>query len=130
MLASNWDILRRFERPSNTGGFERDDPHVGIGMVGAPDRGEVVRLAVRISPTGFIAGARFKAFGGPATIAAASLACELMQGRSTAEAAALSGSELGQRLRFEPSEMRAASLAQAAIHAAIADFRARNQELQ
>jgi nitrogen fixation NifU-like protein len=126
MLISDLDIVSRFDRPANVGSFDRDDPRIGVGMVGSPDRGEVIRLAVKFSSAGVIIDARFKAFGGPATIAAASLVCDRLRGRTAAEAMGFTGRELGRLLRFELNQMRIASLAEDAIHASIEDYRSRN----
>lgn len=128
-MKSPSSIFSLFERPANVGSFDREDLRVGIGMVGSPERGEIIRLAVQFSPEGLIAGARFKAFGGPSTIAVASLACDLLPGKTAAEASRISGSELGGILRFEPSQMCAASLAVEAILASLEDVRARASEL-
>ena len=81
----------------------------------------MVTLQLRIAGAGrLITATRFKAFGCSGTIALASLATERLTGLSVEEAAALSGSALGQELSLPPEKRHCEALIEAAIRSALA----------
>lgn len=49
-MSYNDKVLDHYENPRNVGTLDKDDPHVGTGLVGAPACGDVMRLQVRIDP--------------------------------------------------------------------------------
>jgi nitrogen fixation NifU-like protein len=122
MLYSD-QVIDYFERPRNAGAFAKDERGIGCGLVGAPARGEVIRLQIKVGGAGLIEDTRFKALGGATTIAAASLASEWIKGRTLAEAVEITGPMIACRLALAPVQIRSAALAEDAINAAIADYR-------
>jgi nitrogen fixation protein NifU and related proteins len=116
-------VIDHFERPRNAGAFAKDESGIGFGLVGAPARGEVIRLQIKVGGRGLIEDTRFKAFGGATTIAAASLVSEWIKGRTLAEAVEITNTEIACRLALAPVQIRSAALAEDAINAAIADYR-------
>lgn len=116
-------VIDHFERPRNAGSFARGESGVGCGLVGAPARGEVIRLQIKMGSAGLIDDACFKAFGSATTIAAASLVSELAKGKTLAEAAEITNTIIACHLALAPLQMRSATLAEDAIKAAMADYR-------
>jgi nitrogen fixation NifU-like protein len=62
-MAYSNKVIDHYENPRNVGSFEKDDPTVGTGMVGAPACGDVMKLQVEVDETGKIIDAKFKTFG-------------------------------------------------------------------
>ena len=54
-MAYSDKVLDHYYNPRNVGSFDRADPLVGTGVVGAPECGDVMKLQIRINPlTGLI----------------------------------------------------------------------------
>ena len=75
-MAYSDKVLDHYENPRNVGAFEKDDPSVGTGMVGAPACGDVMRLQIKVNDSGIIEDARFKTYGCGSAIASSSLLTE------------------------------------------------------
>ncbi len=121
MLYSD-QVIDYFERPPNAGSFAKDESGIGCGLVGAPARGEVIRLQIKVGGAGLIEDTRFKAFGGATTIAAASLASEWIKGKTLVGAVEITNTKIACRLALAPVQIRSAVLAEDAINAAIVDY--------
>ncbi|CAI0427689.1 unnamed protein product [Linum tenue] len=68
-------VIDHFNNPRNVGSFDKNDPAVGTGLVGAPAYGDVMKLQIRVDEkTGEIVDARFKTFGCGSAIASSSVA--------------------------------------------------------
>ena len=61
-MAYSDKVLDHYENPRNVGTLDKDDPHVGTGMVGAPACGDVMKLQIKVSDDGVIEDAKFKTF--------------------------------------------------------------------
>ena len=86
-MAYSDKVLDHYNHPRNVGSLDKNDPHVGTGMVGAPECGDVMKLQVKVNPeTGIIEDARFKTFGCGSAIASSSLATEWLRGKTVDEA--------------------------------------------
>lgn len=117
-------LVERYRDPRYVGSLPKDDPHVGTGMAGSPERGDMTRIQIRVDPArGLVGDARFKAFGCGAAIACASLAAEWVHGRSLDEALAIRAVELGRALDLPADKRHCATLALEAVAAAVADYR-------
>lgn len=116
-------VIDHFENPRNAGSFAKDDAGVATGMVGAPARGEVMKLQIRVDAQGTIAEARFKAYGSAAAIACASLATDWVKGKTLAEAEAIRNAAIAEELALPPVKIHCAILAEDAIKAAVAAYR-------
>ncbi|CAI0449190.1 unnamed protein product [Linum tenue] len=69
------NVIDHFNNPRNVGSFDKNDPAVGTGLVGAPACGDVMKLQIRVDEkTGEIVDARFKTFGCGSAIASSSVA--------------------------------------------------------
>ena len=71
-MAYSEKVIDHYENPRNVGSFEKDDPSVGSGMVGAPACGDVMKLQIKVSPEGIIEDAKFKTYGCGSAIASSS----------------------------------------------------------
>ena len=56
-------VIDHYENPRNVGTFDKSDPTVGTGMVGAPACGDVMRLQIKVDESGVIRDACFKTYG-------------------------------------------------------------------
>lgn len=45
------NVVDHYERPRNVGSFEKSDPNVGTGLVGAPACGDVMKLQIKVRCT-------------------------------------------------------------------------------
>ena len=61
-MAYSDKVLDHYENPRNVGSFQKDDPDVGTGMVGAPACGDVMKLQIKVE-NGIITDAKFKTYG-------------------------------------------------------------------
>ncbi len=62
-MAYSNQVIDHYENPRNVGSFEKDDPTIGTGMVGAPACGDVMKLQIKVGEDGIITDARFKTYG-------------------------------------------------------------------
>ena len=44
-------VVDHFEKPRNVGSFDKNDPNVGTGLVGAPACGDVMKLQIKVRST-------------------------------------------------------------------------------
>jgi len=125
-MAYNEKVIDHFENPRNVGSFDADADDVGTGMVGAPACGDVMRLQIRVNSEGIIEDAKFKTYGCGSAIASSSLVTEWVRGRTLDEALAIKNSAIAEELALPPVKIHCSILAEDAIKAAVADFRARH----
>ncbi|CDE52161.1 MAG: Fe-S cluster assembly scaffold IscU [Sutterella sp.] len=119
-------VIDHYEHPRNVGTLDSDANDVGTGMVGAPACGDVMRLQIKVDDkTGIIEDAKFKTYGCGSAIASSSLVTEWVKGKTLDEAAALKNSEIAEELALPPVKIHCSILAEDAVKAAIADYRAK-----
>ena len=119
-------VIAHYEHPRNVGTLDSDANDVGTGMVGAPACGDVMRLQIKVDDkTGIIEDAKFKTYGCGSAIASSSLVTEWVKGKTLDEAAALKNSEIAEELALPPVKIHCSILAEDAVKAAIADYRAK-----
>ncbi|HFC9210075.1 TPA: Fe-S cluster assembly scaffold IscU [Vibrio cholerae] len=126
-MAYSEKVIDHYETPRNVGSFDKEDPSVGSGMVGAPACGDVMRLQIKVSPEGIIEDAKFKTYGCGSAIASSSLVTEWVKGKSIDEAAAIKNSEIAEELELPPVKIHCSILAEDAIKAAVADYKKKHQ---
>ncbi len=123
-MAYSERVVDHYENPRNAGSFDKGDPSVGTGMVGAPTAGGVMKLQIKVDPaTGVIEDARFKTHGCGSAIASSSLVAEWVKGKTLDEAAALKSSWIAEELALPPVKIHCSILAEDAIKAAVEDYR-------
>ena len=116
-----WD---HFDHPRHAGALDERSNRVGTGLVSNPFQGDVIKLQIEVTQ-GVIAAARFKAHGGVATLAAASLVTEWLVDKSLAEATAIDHRAIATALDLPAAAFPAAVLAESALQAALADYAAK-----
>ena len=125
-MAYSDKVIDHYENPRNVGTLDKSDESVGTGLVGAPACGDVMRLQLRINPeTDVIEDAKFKTFGCGSAIASSSLATEWLRGKTVDEALAIKNTDIVNELALPPVKIHCSVLAEDAIKAAIADYRAK-----
>jgi Fe-S cluster assembly scaffold IscU len=115
-------VLDHYEKPRNVGSFNKSDPDVGTGLVGAPACGDVMKLQIKVNDDGTISKAVFKTFGCGAAIASSSYATEMLEGMKVEEAMNIKNTDIAQHLRLPPVKLHCSMLAEDAIKAAITDY--------
>jgi len=122
-MAYSSKVIDHYENPRNVGSFDKSDPSVGTGMVGAPACGDVMKLQIKVNEQGIIEDARFKTYGCGSAIASSSLATEWMKGKTLEEAEKIRNTQIAEELALPPVKIHCSILAEDAIKAAIADYR-------
>ncbi|WP_455206683.1 Fe-S cluster assembly scaffold IscU [Kaarinaea lacus] len=121
-MAYSDKVLDHYENPRNVGSFEKDDPSVGTGMVGAPACGDVMRLQIKVNDNGIIEDARFKTYGCGSAIASSSLLTEWVKGKTLDEAQEIKNTQIAEELALPPVKVHCSVLAEDAIKAAIQNY--------
>ena len=126
-MAYSDKVIDHYENPRNVGSFSKDDPEVGTGMVGAPACGDVMKLQIKVDDaTGIITDAKFKTYGCGSAIASSSLVTEWLKGKTLDQAGTIKNSEIAEELALPPVKIHCSILAEDAIKAAVADYRAKH----
>jgi len=118
-------VIDHYNNPRNVGSLDKAADDVGTGLVGAPACGDVMKLQIRVSADGIIRDAKFKTFGCGSAIASSSLITEWVKGKTLDQAEAIKNTEIAQHLTLSPVKIHCSVLAEDAIKAAIADYRAK-----
>ena len=126
-MAYSDKVIDHYENPRNVGSFEKDDPTVGTGMVGAPACGDVMKLQIKVDEDGIIRDARFKTYGCGSAIASSSLVTEWVKGMHIDDAVNLKNSEIAEELALPPVKIHCSILAEDAIKAAVKDYKEKNE---
>jgi nitrogen fixation NifU-like protein len=125
-MAYSEKVIDHYENPRNVGSFEKDDPTVGTGMVGAPACGDVMKLQIKVDEDGIITDAKFKTYGCGSAIASSSLVTEWVKGMHINDAINLKNSQIAEELALPPVKIHCSILAEDAIKAAVNDYRNRH----
>lgn len=121
-----WDdyteqVMDHYENPRNVGIVENAN---GIGIVGNPACGDVMKLTIRVE-NNVIVDAKFKTFGCGAAIATSSMVTEMVKGKPLDKALEISNKTVIEALGGLPRVKRHCSvLAENALKAAIKDYKA------
>ena len=121
-------IIEHYERPRNVGNFGtqaevKNRKDIGVGLVGAPECGDVMQLQIKVNQQGVIEDAKFKCFGCGSAIASSSLATEWLKGKSLDEGLAIKNTQIVEELNLPPVKIHCSVLAEDAIKAAIEDYK-------
>jgi len=122
-MAYSDKVIDHFNNPRNVGSLDKNSAHVGTGIVGAPECGDVMKLQIEVDDDGKIVDAKFKTFGCGSAIAASSLATEWLKGRHVDEATTLKNSDIANELALPPVKIHCSVLAEDAVKAAIEDWK-------
>ena len=128
-MAYSEKVIDHYENPRNVGSFDKSDPMVGTGMVGAPACGDVMKLQIKVDyDTGIITDAKFKTYGCGSAIASSSLVTEWLKGKTLDEAGTIKNSSIAEELALPPVKIHCSILAEDAIKAAVNDYRNRHSK--
>ncbi|KAJ8753507.1 hypothetical protein K2173_022748 [Erythroxylum novogranatense] len=120
-------VIDHFNNPRNVGSFDKNDPTVGTGLVGAPACGDVMKLQIKVDEkTGEIVDARFKTFGCGSAIASSSVASEWVKGKQMEEVLTIKNTQIAKHLSLPPVKLHCSMLAEDAIKAAVKDYQAKH----
>ena len=126
-MAYSEKVIEHYENPRNVGSFDKDDPNVGTGLVGAPACGDVMKLQLKINDAGVIEDAKFKTFGCGSAIASSSLATEWVKGKTIDQAMEIKNTQIVEELSLPPVKIHCSVLAEDAIKSAIADYKKKKE---
>jgi NifU-like protein involved in Fe-S cluster formation len=114
-------IQDAIQNPKNIGEMQNAD---SVGTVGSPDCGDMLRMWVKFKDDGgrkVIDRATFQTFGCETAIAVASVATELIAGKTIEEALSMSGADLSAPLgALPPMKIHCAQLVEGALRSALA----------
>jgi len=130
-MAYSDKVIDHYQNPRNVGSFgtskevqTRND--VGVGIVGAPECGDVMQLQIKVSANGVIEDAKFKCFGCGSAIASSSLATEWIKGKTVDEALTIKNTQIVEELSLPPVKIHCSVLAEDSIRTAIDDWKKKN----
>jgi nitrogen fixation NifU-like protein len=131
-MAYSDKVIEHYNKPRNVGAFgssqdvaSRKD--IGVGIVGAPECGDVMQLQIKVSETGVIEDAKFKCFGCGSAIASSSLVTEWVKGKTIDQALEIKNTQIAEELALPPVKIHCSILAEDAIKAAVADYKKKHE---
>lgn len=127
-MAYSEKVLDHYENPRNVGSFDKGDGTVGTGMVGAPACGDVMKLQIKVNDDGVIEDAKFKTYGCGSAIASSSLVTEWVKGKTLDQALDIKNTQIAEELALPPVKIHCSILAEDAIKAAVADYKAKHND--
>ncbi len=119
-----------YNNPRNVGSFDKKDPRVGTGLVGAPACGDVMKLQIKVDDEGNITDTCFKTFGCGSAIASSSLATEWLKDKNIKQGIQITNQEIASYLSLPPVKKHCSMLAEDAIKAAIQDYQKKQDQKQ
>jgi len=123
-MAYSNKVIDHYENPRNVGSFDKADPAIGTGMVGAPACGDVMKLQIKVED-GIITDAKFKTYGCGSAIASSSLVTEWVKGKTLEQAGTIKNTQIAEELALPPVKIHCSILAEDAVKAAINDYEAK-----
>ena len=117
----NTKVIDHYENPRNVGTLNKHDKNIGIGLVGAPACGDVMKLAIKIE-NNIIIDSKFKTFGCGSAIASSSYLTEYVKNMHIDDAYKISNKEIAEELKLPPVKLHCSMLAADAIQSAIEDY--------
>lgn len=117
-------VMDHFQNPRNMGEVENAD---GVGEVGNPQCGDVMRITIKVDDKERIEDVKFKTLGCGAAIATSSMVTEMAKGKTLAEAQEISKKAVADALGgLPPQKMHCSNLASDGLKKAIEDYRTRH----
>ena len=118
-------VMDHFSNPRNVGEIDNAS---GVGTVGNPACGDIMKLSIKIE-NDVITDVKFKTFGCGAAIATSSMITELVKGKNINDAEQISNNTVAEALDgLPPVKMHCSNLAADALHAAIEDYKKKQAE--
>ncbi len=117
----NDKVMDHFTNPRNVGEVEDAS---GVGEVGNPTCGDIMRISIKVSDGGIIEDVKFKTFGCGAAIATSSMVTEMVRGKTLEEALEITNKAVAEALGgLPPAKMHCSNLAADALHKAIENYK-------
>ena len=117
------NTLKYYDKLSNIGEFDKSlEDNIGVGIVGSPMCGDVMKLQILFDENGKIIDAKCKVFGCVSAIASMEYTCDALKGKTIEEAKALTNEEVANSLNLTPIKKHCSVLAKEAVHAAIENY--------
>lgn len=117
----NKKLLDHYQNPRNVGSL-KETKFTGIGLVGAPACGDVMKLSLEIDRNNKIVDAKFKTFGCGSAIASSSYVTEQLIGKTTQEARQIKNADISKYLNLPPVKLHCSMLAEDSINAALKNY--------
>ncbi len=113
-------VMEHFRNPRNVGSIENAD---GVGQVGNPKCGDIMKIYLKINKDEIIEDVKFETFGCGSAIASSSMATELIKGKSINEAVELTNKAVIEALGgLPPVKVHCSVLAEQAVKSALFDY--------
>lgn len=117
-------VMDHFRNPRNVGVIDNAD---GVGEVGNPVCGDIMKIYLKINADQIIEDVKFETFGCGSAIASSSMATELIKGASVADALKLTNKAVTEALDGLPAhKLHCSVLAEEAIKKAVKDYYDKN----
>lgn len=118
-------VMDHFTNPRNVGEIENPD---GVGEVGNAKCGDIMRIYLDVEGD-IIKDVKFKTFGCGAAVATSSMVTEMVKGKTIDEAMVISNAAVAEALGgLPPAKMHCSNLAADALHAAIVNYREKQEK--
>ena len=127
-MAYSEKVLDHYENPRNVGSFAKSEERGGTGMVGAPPCGDGMQRQIKVGADGVIEDAKFKTYGCGSAIASSSLVTEWVKGKTLDQAMTIRNTQIAEELALPPVKIHCSILAEDAIKAAVADYKAKHDQ--
>lgn len=113
-------VMDHFQNPRNMGEVEEAD---GVGEVGNPSCGDVMRITIKVGDDDRIEDVKFKTLGCGAAIATSSMVTEMAKGKSIEEAQQITKKDVADELGgLPPQKMHCSNLAADGLKLAIDNY--------
>ena len=117
-------VMDHFMNPRNMGTIEGAS---GVGEVGNPQCGDIMKIYLDIDDEGIIKDVKFKTFGCGSAIASSSMSTEMIKGKTIHEALELTNKAVAEALDgLPPVKMHCSVLAEQAVKSALLDYAKKN----
>lgn len=117
-------VMEHFKKPQNMGEIPDAD---GVGTVGNPTCGDLMTMYIKVKENR-IEDIKFKTYGCGAAIATSSMTTQLAKGKTIDEAMEITRASVADSLGgLPPVKMHCSNLASDALHAAIEDYKKKQE---
>jgi len=120
------EVIKRFTSPKNFGEIKNAD---GVGKVGNPRCGDIMKLYLKVDGKEKIQDIKFHTLGCAAAIATSDMACDLVKGKTLKEALKLDYGKIVKALGdLPPIKIHCSVLAREGLKAAIENYYAKRRK--